>query len=212
MKLKINIIQKNDFSELFKDKIQKAIMKVLEKTEEKLEIPQLDIIIDNDSNLAIPETGIGGSSNSNLILIHIDSSFKNIEKDIKIKIQRTFSHEVNHVVRNLHFPWNDANLLETFITEGLADHFDIEINGGEPYPWSVALSEDELLNYFEKATEEGLFLKDCDYSSWFFGSEEKNIPRWTGYSIGFKLVGNYMKKTGKSASELTNIPAENFIK
>ncbi|MBU1558013.1 DUF2268 domain-containing protein [Patescibacteria group bacterium] len=42
-------------------------------------------------------------------------------------------------------------------------------------------------------------------------SLNSKIPRWTGYSIGFRLVKDYMEKSGKSASELVNVSAEKFL-
>lgn len=210
MNSEIKITHKNNFPESFRNKIQKTIIEVLERIEEKFKIPQLDILIDDDANSTIPETGVGGFTDSNSIFIHIDPNFKEIEKDLEVKIKRTFTHEFNHVIRNQYFPWDEATLLEAFITEGLADHFDIEINGGEPYPWSLALSKEEFVFYLNPNSEE-LFSKDFDYGTWFFGSNSPKIPKWAGYSIGFYLVKNYMHKTGKSASELVNVSAENFL-
>jgi len=210
MQSKTKIIHKNNFSKSFRDKIQKAIEEVLLKIENKLKIPNLDIVIDDNSKLTIPETGLGGSCDSNLIQIHINPNFKNISKDIVEKVKRTLSHEIHHSVRDIDFPWNQATLLEAFITEGLADHFDIEINGGKPYPWSTALSGEEYAFYLNPNSEE-LFSKDFDYGTWFFGDNSPKIPKWAGYSIGFRLVEDYMKKSGKSASELVDVSAEEFL-
>jgi len=210
MQSEIKIKHKNNLSESFKTKIKKAIKEVLVEIEKKLGIPNLEIIIDDNSKLTIPKTGLGGSCDSDLIQIHINPNFKNIEKDIETKIKRTLSHEVHHSVRNIYFSWSEATLLEAFITEGLADHFDIEINGGEPYPWSMALSEEESAFYLNPNSEE-LFSKDFDYGTWFFGDNSPKIPKWAGYSIGFKLVRDYMKKSGKSASELVNVSSEEFL-
>jgi uncharacterized protein YjaZ len=45
------------------------------------------------------------------------------------------------------------------------------------------------------------------------GSTEKEIPTWTGYTLGFQLVREYFKKHPESkASTLYNLPAEEFIK
>ncbi|MBU1557527.1 DUF2268 domain-containing protein [Patescibacteria group bacterium] len=174
MQSKIKITQKNNFSKLFKNKIQTAIEEVSSKIEKKLKLPTLRIIVDDNLNLTIPETGVGGSCDSNLIQIHINPNFKNIEKYISEKVKRTITHEIHHSVRDTYFPWNKATLLEAFVTEGLADHFDIEINGGEPYPWSLALDNEEFIFYLNQASKD-LFSKDFDYKTWFFGSKSPKI-------------------------------------
>jgi len=53
--------------------------------------------------------------------------------------------------------------------------------------------------------------EDYDYRKWFFGVGGNDIPQWTGYSIGFAIVGEYMQKTDKKASDLMDIPPEKFV-
>ncbi len=43
--------------------------------------------------------------------------------------------------------------------------------------------------------------------AWFFGSDELGIPRWTGYSLGFKIVRGYLARNpGTKASALATAP------
>lgn len=212
MKARIHILEQSSRLAQFVEKIETAAQNAIKKIEEKIELPALDIVIGDNPDSAIPETGIGGfSPNQHLIFVWIDPTFKGLEGTIGEKVMRTITHESHHAARSLIFPWAEANLLEAFVTEGLADHFDIEINSGKPYPWSIALTAQEVSEYFEKAKESKLLSKDYDHSSWFFGSKDKNIPRWTGYAIGYKIVGDYLQKTGKKASELVDTPARDFI-
>jgi len=193
--------------------MQKGAEDAIKNIEAKIKLPLLDIVIADNPDAAIPETGVGGfSPNPHLIFVWINPEHNDLEKTIEEEVRRTITHESHHAARAITFPWNEANLLEAFITEGLADHFDVELNEGKTYPWSVALSESEIEKYFDKAKNSELLSKEYDHSSWFFGSEEKDIPRWAGYAIGFKLVGDYIKKTGKTASELVNTLAGDFIK
>ena len=52
-----------------------------------------------------------------------------------------------------------------------------------------------------------------DHKAWFFvGSLKDNIPRWAGYTIGFTMVGNYLKKhLDKKPSNLYLTKIEEFI-
>ena len=59
---------------------------------------------------------------------------------------------------------------------------------------------------------EKIFNENYNHFDWFFGSEKNNIPRWSGYSLGFDIVCNYLKLTNKKASELVSVDASEFIK
>lgn len=212
MQAKIHILTQSSRLEHFIEKIQKGAEDAIKMIEAKIKLPPLDIVVVDNPDVAIPETGVGGfSPNPHLVFVWIDPEHKDLEKTIEEEVKRTIIHESHHAARSVTFPWNEANLLEALITEGLADHFDVELNNGKPYPWSTALNEDEITKYFDKAKNSELLSKEYNHSSWFFGSEEKGIPRWTGYAIGFKLVGDYIKKTNKSASKLVDAPASDFI-
>jgi uncharacterized protein YjaZ len=41
--------------------------------------------------------------------------------------------------------------------------------------------------------------------------EERDIPRWSGYSLGFEITQEYMKESGKTAAELVTTPAKAFV-
>ena len=53
--------------------------------------------------------------------------------------------------------------------------------------------------------------REYNHDDWFFGPLSRDIPKWTGYSVGFRLVGDYLKRTGKKASELVVEPASSFL-
>jgi uncharacterized protein YjaZ len=102
--------------------------------------------------------------------------------------------------------------LGALINEGLADHFDMEVNSTSPYLWNKALNEEEL-KIFQKLAEKEYFNENYNHNDWFFGSTERNIPRWTGYSLGFYLVEKYLKThPDQKASNLYNVEAEEFLK
>jgi uncharacterized protein YjaZ len=63
----------------------------------------------------------------------------------------------------------------------------------------------------EKAKSE-FSSKEYNHSVWFFGSNEDSIPRWAAYSLGFRIVEDYLKKTGKTAAQLVSEDAGLFIK
>lgn len=186
--------------------------KAIKKVTERLPISNVDVIIAENPVGAIPKLGIGGRSlNANLVFISIDSNFPNLTKSLNDGLERTLAHELHHCIRWSNVGYGDT-LLEALISEGLADHFDIEVNNKNPEPWSIALSEEKTKELLEKAKPE-FNNKKYNHQAWFFGRGVTDIPKWTGYSLGFYLVGEYLKKNAdKKPSQLYATKAEEFIK
>lgn len=198
MSVNLHILKASGRLEKFETSIKKAFEVGIHDTQSKLTLPILDVVVVDDADMAIAETGVGGSApNAHVLYIYINPEFVKLEQTLEFEIKSTLAHELHHCARWATVGYG-TTLLEAIVSEGLADHFDIEINGGKPKPWSVALPEKELQSILLKAQEE--FNSEYNHSDWFFGSKE--IPRWAGYSLGFKIVGDYIAQTGKSASQL----------
>jgi uncharacterized protein YjaZ len=194
----------------FETLITSGFTEGLEQVEGKISLPDVDVVIADNPSAVIPETGVGGSApNAHLLYISIDPEFLNLKDTLEYEIRSTLAHELHHTAR-----WKAVGygktLLEAIVSEGLADHFDLEINGGAPKPWSISVEGEKLRELQERAQIE--FNNDqYDHRAWFFGSEKETIPRWSGYSLGFEIVRKYMEKSGKSAAELTGTEAKNFV-
>lgn len=190
-----------------KSNTENIIKEVRSKIENLLNVKDVSVIFLEKPEKTIPETGVGGfTPDSNIIYIYTDSANKNF--DLK-ELKHTFAHEFHHAVRNRYHNWKKDSLFGAIVTEGLADHFDLEVNGGEPHLWSVALNEEKLAEVLKLAELE-FNNKSYDHASWFFGNEKVGIPKWAGYALGFKIVGDYLQKTGRKASELVDAPSELF--
>lgn len=186
-----------------------AFNEIVEKIDGKLSLPDIDVMMADNPDNVIPETGVGGFAiNANLLYININPESPHVQSHLHQEIVSTMAHELHHCAR-MHTIGYGKTLLEALVSEGLADHFDIEINDSKPRPWSVALSEEDTTALLEKASFE-FDNETYDHAAWFFGSIDQGIPRWAGYSLGFTLVESYMRKTAKTASELVNTPAELF--
>jgi len=191
--------------------INSIVKEALSKAKSIFPVEDISVEIKEDSELVIPETGAGGyTPDSNTIFIYYDSNNMNLKKHLQDEIRSTVTHEFHHAIRNRAYNWKEDTLLGAMITEGLADHFDLEVNGGEQKPWSTALNDAEI-EIFKKIAEPEFNSREYNHAEWFFGSEKRNIPKWTGYALGFKLVGDYLNKMGKRASELVAEPAEAFL-
>ncbi|MBX4199061.1 DUF2268 domain-containing protein [Candidatus Parcubacteria bacterium] len=189
--------------------ISQAIKKIQSKVEPELPLPEVDVVIAASPEQTIPEIGVGGHAyTKHLIEIYINPEFENIDKTLEAAMLGTAAHEAHHVAR-INTVGYGKTLLEACVSEGLASHFEMECASTPPRPWDKALSDEELENLRKIAQNQ--YNSNYNHSDWFFGNEDKNFPRWGGYSLGFDIVNKYMSKTGKKASELYNVPAEEFI-
>ncbi len=201
----------SDILKLMEPEIKLVVEESLTKVKRIFNVEDVSAQVEEDPSQVIPETGAGGSTpDSHTICVYYDSNNKNLRKNFREEIKSTVTHEFHHAIRNRTYNWKEDTLLGAIISEGLADHFDIEVNSGKPKPWSVALTDTELERVEEIATPE-LNSREYNHADWFFGSKKRNIPRWAGYAMGFKLVGEYLKKTGKKASALVAEPARSFF-
>lgn len=194
--------------------IENIFDKTVGKVTDKVPVSNVDIVIVDNPFYAIPEIGIGGHTiTANYIVISLDHEFSNFKKTLKLELVDTLAHELCHAARwqKIEYPYN--NLLEALITEGLADHFANEITKREDlHLWDRALASGQINKLLKKAKEE-YFNKNYTHDEWFFGSQEKGIPRWTGYTLGFNLVADYLKKNPhKKPSQGHSLKAEEFIK
>lgn len=194
-----------EIGEIFDETIDKVL--------ENISVSNVDVVIVETSYGVIPEIGIGGQTyGQNVLFIYLDTKFPGFEnKTLKEELPRSIAHELSHVIRWRIIPYGET-LLGTLIWEGLADHFEMEINNKAPQAWSVALNANQISKMMKKVKEE-YYNKDYDYIAWMFGSKEKGIPKWTGYTLGYKLVAEYLKKhPDKKPSQLHNLKAKEFIK
>lgn len=197
-----------EFKTIIKDSLECGI----EKINSVLSLSNIDVVVEDNPRSTIQQIGVGGfAPTKNLVHICIDPKFKNLNKTLYTEMVSTLAHKFNHCVRETALGNSRKNLLEALITDGLADHFDMEITGGEPRPWNVVRGGENLQKLLKKAEVEFLNEK-YNHQIWFFGSDDGVIPKWTGYTHGYYLVGEYMKKNNKKASELCAQEAREFLR
>ncbi len=208
----IHVLNKSKRLNPLLDLINESLKTGLEKIQKVLPVDTIDIVVEDNPNAAIPETGVGGyAPTAHIVNICINPNFAGLKEKIKYEIESTLAHELHHCARESALGDPRRNLLEALVTDGLADHFDIEICGGEPRPWSIAVKDEILGKLLEKARKE-FNNNNYNHKVWFFGSEDEEIPRWAGYSLGFHIVQEYLKKHPyESAGSLYKTPAEEFI-
>lgn len=211
MNIRTHILPANKQLGIFKDVIEKSSQKAIKNVRNYIPINNVDIVFYANTAGTIEHLGLGGRCISkHLVMIPINPSFPGLKISLEENLKRTIAHELYHCLRNFSFG-EKRSLLQSLINEGLADHFNIEINHEKPQRWDTALDKEQLIKYMKLAEKE-YNNSTYDHRSWFYGSKKENIPRWTGYSIGFYLIDQYLKKhPDKKPSNLHTQEAKLFI-
>lgn len=191
--------------------LQKIFDSTLEKAISLTEEVEADIVVRHSPSNSIPELGSSGqyTKDARCIDIYLDLENPYLKNNLETEIARTLIHEYMHVVREQYVPWENGTLLDCLIAEGLTQNFEIEMQPDlPPSIYAESFTVEELDTLWNKA-KDVLDQRGWANDEWFFGGE--NIKRWSGYSLGFKLVQDKIKKSGMKASQLYKLPSTEFI-
>ena len=166
------------------------------------------IIVVPDPKRAIPTFGIGGRTpNANTVFLYLDLAFPEFPRVLSERLPSLLVHELHHCLR-WRGPGTGRTLFEALISEGLADHFAMELLGAK-HPWSNAFPRDETAKFLALAQPE-FDSTTYNHPRWFFGGDH-TLPWWTGYTLGFRLVEAYKEQhPGETAITLVHMPARVF--
>jgi Predicted Zn-dependent protease (DUF2268) len=195
-----------NFSDSVSREIVDGIRKILPRVQELIPADSTTIKLAISGINILPIWGIGARTISGFtdnhqmetVEIYYDPNNSNFRVEL---ILRTLVHELHHVCR-VRMPNFQLTLLECMVNEGLADHFMLEVLNCEITPFSSALTEEQIQQNiirvkpftrikFESWTQE---FNDKYFVPWMFGrTGDDPVPHWTGYSIGWKIVENYIR-------------------
>ena len=146
----------------------------------------------------VPQIGVGGHPvGTDAVWMYMDPGNPNFKPQ---SVGWGLPHEIHHAIR-LRMPGWHWSLLESMVMEGLADHFLVEVVGGEPGPWDRSLTEEQIHEQLIRV-KPLLRLNVASYPAfvetyekpWLFGrSGTDPIPHWTGYTLGWRIVENYLR-------------------
>ncbi|MFA9288450.1 MAG: DUF2268 domain-containing putative Zn-dependent protease [Weeksellaceae bacterium] len=212
MNLHLHILSASGTLAPFIDSITENYNSALKVITDKIPVRNVDIVVYDNPEGTLEEDGLGGyTPNANQVFISVNPAFDKLNESIDKHLKRILAHELHHTLRWQN-PGYGKTLFEALITEGLADHFDLELFNEEPEPWSNSFNKVELDKLMEKAMKE-LNNNTYNHFAWFYGDEDLNIPKWAGYSLGFKLVKDYLEThPEEKPSQLYSINANEFLK
>lgn len=190
--------------------IERIIGETLSSVRALMPLDEVSIRVVTDGSSVIPELGMGGRAfGIDEIRLSFDPESPNLAPALPTELFPLLAHEMHHTMR-IRTVGYGSDLLGAMISEGLADQFSVEIAGVDPPPWSTALTAVELAEWSERAREHW-FDSPYDHDGWFFGTDP-DIPRWTGYTIGFELTGAFLgENPTRRPSRLFDEPASSFV-
>lgn len=174
-------------------------------------VREVGFVINHRSANIIPFIGVGGSCfRKEVVSLDVDPTLEFTEEKRRL-IKYTIAHELHHAAR-----WRSVgcgrSLREAVVFEGLADHFARQMEPLVVMPWTRAMEPFSRamcrLQFF--VTSRGpLFSRN----TWFYrGSAWRGIPRWAGYALGYEIVGCYLDRSGRKASDCHDTSAALVMK
>ena len=178
----------------YEEQIRHIVEKAVNKYTSLVEVSGFEIVVAENPDMAIKEHGIGGYTGTpQEIYISLDLGHERIKEMIEAHLGPTVAHELTHISRlQAGRPLAvGGTLADNVIGEGLADTMSVALYPAQDTPWIKSLNNTEFSAMKEK------FLNECaqpyyNHSAWFYGSQPSEIPRWTGYHLGYALVNDYL--------------------
>ncbi len=199
--MKTEILLTSPVKKLFPDQIQETIFSCSEKVKGTFPLDIIDVV----ALIGKSDIGIHGNSfYKDTIMIIIDRNYNG--DNLIMKLSSTYYHELHHLARMATVGYGET-LEEAIITEGLGVAMEEEmLDQVEGY---YQLSNRKELSIILKEFAKEKKSKEYDHERWFFGDE--NIPKLAGYKLGYLIVKGYLQDTGKKASELFSVTANEVI-
>lgn len=189
--------------------VEQEVGRTLDVVQPLLNVTELRISFIADPAQVIPEVGMGGfNPSADEVRLYADPSWPDLEDVLRSELLLQLAHEIHHAMRRRAVGYG-SSLLQAAVTEGLADHFSLEVSGATSRPWALALTPAELATWIPEveSRDAGGYV----HAEWFFGTNP-DIPRWTGYAVGFELVRAYLARDpARRASTLVGEPASSFV-
>ncbi|MBR3236155.1 hypothetical protein IKF92_00530 [Candidatus Saccharibacteria bacterium] len=197
---KINILltEANGNLSNSRELIKTAVKKAEDYVFPKLKVDwDIDLLVTNHlSDMIIPEDGVGGRTRtSDFIEFAIDE-----KKTRESSISEMLVHELCHAARwGKNDEWINS-LFDDLICEGIATYLEAEfVKNMEEKTYFIKTILERTDDENEKILGElcdQLDPRHYDYDTIFFNGNDE-LPRWAGYSLGYRLVKKYLEKTDK---------------
>lgn len=112
----------------------------------------------------------------------------------KESLENTVAHELNHTIYYYnHFDrFNNYNVLDNLLLEGLAENFREQYFDKKITPWANALSREDALKTVDSLKDKLNSTDQKLINEILFGNEK--YKKWTGYSVGYWIVKKFIEE------------------
>lgn len=116
------------------------------------------------------------------------------------EIKAIFAHEYNHVCRLAYLDVENKKLTlkDSLMIEGLGE-FAVKELYGEKWlgPWVHLYAFKEIVGLWERYFVPSLNIMGKEQHDMFlYGKDNRQLPKWIGYHIGFQIVNSYQMRHG----------------
>lgn len=132
------------------------------------------------------------------------------------ELKALFAHEYHHICRlhYLNLPLENLSLMDAVVFEGMAEHA-VEQLYGESYlsPWTKRYTKKESIKHWEEHFVDALFIKGVNnFRSYLYGDEERGLPNWIGYCIGYHIVQSFQQNdVGVNSVDVLSLPTNRIV-
>jgi uncharacterized protein YjaZ len=138
------------------------------------------------------------------------------------RVEAATVHELHHNIYGAAFPERPmiATVGAYMVGEGLAESFAAELYGEESVGYYVTDFDEAGLDEVRARFRDALTLGGFDtVRAYIFGDAvaesmgmpPAGVPPYAGYALGYRVVQEYLRRTGKRVAEATFTPAEEII-
>lgn len=161
------------------------------------------------SYLTDPMGGVlGVTAGSGKIMVLVDPT----NNDWKSVLSYTIAHEYHHSIWTAMQCEYDGTILASLIFEGKADSFANIVYPEVEIPWVSAMdlhTEKSIWNGLKDRT----YSRDKNLQTRVLYGDNKEFPHWFGYTIGYKIVQEFLKNnTEMSIEEWTKLDSSELYK
>jgi uncharacterized protein YjaZ len=138
------------------------------------------------------------------------------------RVEGASVHELNHNVRFKVIPFipTQVTVADYIVAEGLAESFAAELFGEEIVGYFVTDFSEEELATARRIIGDALEVSGFDAVrgyifgdalAEFMGLPKAGVPNFAGYAMGYRVVRQYLQRTGKTVAEATFLPSREII-
>lgn len=169
----------------------------------------IDILIERGNENVTPETGMRTDiARPNLATLVFDPYNDNFSNTLTNGLVARQMVNTSHRAMRAAGPGYGFTLGGAMVSEGLAAQFVRLVCNSAPEPWDTAVSDGMLSSMWPD--QRGMMNTKFDHGEWFSGTGDK--PRWLGYTMGTKIVENWLLSgVDLTPERLISVPAPKVL-